>query len=100
MEGKKKHAHHGFTHSHIEHHADGSHTVEHHHNEGPHKNVRHAAMSLDHVHDSLQDHLGLPNPGEAEANAGQHGVAAEPAAAAGLPAQMPAVAPGMPGAGA
>jgi hypothetical protein len=83
-------AHHGFSHSHIEHHKDGSHTVHHVHSEGPHKDVKHAAMNLDHVHDSLQDHLGAPNPGEAQADAGDHGVPAAPAAAAGLP---------MPGAG-
>ena len=96
MEGKAKVAHHGFTHSTIEHHSDGSHTVEHHHHEGPHKNVRHAAMHLDHVHDSFQDHLGMPNPGEAEADGGQHGVPAAQAGPAGLP--MPGGAP-MPGAG-
>ena len=92
MDGKAKVAHHGFTHSTVEHHSDGSHTVEHHHHEGPHKNVRHAAMNLDHVHDSLQDHLGVPNEGEVEANAGVHGVPAPQASAAGLP--MPGVVPG------
>lgn len=98
MEGTKaKTAHHGFTHSHVEHHADGSHTIHHVHGEGPHKDVKHAAHTLDHLHDSMQDHLGTPNPGEAEAEAGQHGVAAGPeAAAAGLP--MPAApAAGAPG---
>jgi hypothetical protein len=85
MEGKSKVAHHGFTHTHIEHHPDGSHTVHHVHHEGQHKDVKHAAMNLDHVHDSLQDNLGTPNPGEAEANAGIHGVPAEHAEPAGLP---------------
>lgn len=56
--------HHSFTHTHIEHHGDGSATVEHHHKDGAHKNVKHAAMNLDHVHDSLQDNLGMPNEGE------------------------------------
>lgn len=85
MEGKAKVAHHGFTHSTIEHHADHSHTVHHHHGEGPHKDVKHAVSNLDGAHDSMQDHLGMPNPGEAAANAGDHGVPAPMAAPAGLP---------------
>ena len=86
---KGKVAHHGFTHSHHEHHADGSITVHHVHHEGPHKDVKHAVKDLDGAHDSMQEHLGLPNPGEAEANAGDHGVPAPAAAAAGLPAPPP-----------
>lgn len=86
MEGKAKVAHHGFSHTHVEHHADGSHTVHHVHHAGPHKDVKHAVPHLDGLHDSMQDHLGMPNPGEAEADAGQHGVAPPEAAAAGLPA--------------
>jgi hypothetical protein len=78
--------HHKFSHTHVEHHNDGSSTVHHVHHEGPHKDVKHAVSSLDHLHDSMQDHLGQENPGEAEANAGQHGVAPPEAAAAGLPA--------------
>lgn len=81
---------HEFTHSSIEHHGDGSHTIEHHHKDGAHKNVKHAAMNLDHVHDSLQDHLGTPNPGEAAADQGDHGVPAAQAAPAGLPVPPPA----------
>ena len=88
--------HHGFTHTHIEHHKDGSATVHHVHHEGPHKDVKHAVPSLDHIHDSLQDHLGSPNPGEIEANAGQHGVPAEHAVSAGLP-MPPSPAGGAPG---
>lgn len=87
-EKKSKHAHHGFTHSHVEHFKDGSATVHHVHHEGPHKDVKHAAADLDAVHDSMQDHLGMPNAGEAEAEAGQHGVPAPQAAAAGLPAPI------------
>ena len=67
---KKKHAGHGFKHTHIEHHADGSHTVHHQHEDGPEHDVKHAVGGLDAVHDSLQDHLGTPNPGEPEASAG------------------------------
>lgn len=76
---------HKYTHSHIEHHADGSHTVHHTHEEGPHKDVKHAVASLDHLHDSIQDHLGAPNPGEEAADKGDHGVPAAAAGPAGLP---------------
>jgi hypothetical protein len=72
-EKKKKHAGHGYRHTHIEHHDDGSHTVEHHHEDGA-SHVKHAVGNLDEVHDSMQDHLGAPNPGEAEAEAGQGGM--------------------------
>ena len=80
----KKHAGHGYVETHIKHHHDGSHTVKHLHEDGTSK--EHAKANLDGVHDSLQDHLGQMNPGEQEANEGQHGVPAEAAQAAGLPA--------------
>jgi hypothetical protein len=82
----KKHKFHKTT---VDHHKDGSATVEHHHSEGPHKNVKHAVQSLDHLHDSLQDHLGAPNEGEATANLGQHGVPQAQAGPAGLPMAAP-----------
>lgn len=91
MADKKKHAGHGFKHTHVEHHADGSHTIHHHHADGPEHDVKHAVGSLDGVHDSMQDHLGTPNPGEQEANAGPAaasrpvGEAAPPPAAAAPP---------------
>lgn len=78
---KKKHK---FTHSHVEHFKDGSHVVHHVHKDGAHKDVKHAVKNLDELHDSLQDHLGQPNPGEAEAMGGQHGVPEPMAAQAGL----------------
>jgi len=78
----RKHKFHKMT---VENHKDGSHTIHHHHEDGEAHDVRHAAMGLDHLHDSIQDHLGEANPGEAEANAGQHGVEPGAAAAAGLP---------------
>ena len=84
---KKKHAGHGFKHTSIEHHHDGSATVHHQHEEGPEHDVKHAAADLDGVHDSMEDHLGQPNPGEAEANAGDHGIPEEQAVSAGIPAQ-------------
>lgn len=94
MEGtKKKHAHHGFTHTSVEHHADGSHTIHHKHSEGEHKDVKHAVADLDSLHDSMQDHLGTPNPGEAEADGGDHGIPAEQAEPAGIPGGAPAPAP-------
>ena len=103
MAEKKKHAGHGYKHTHVTHHHDGSHTIKHEHEDGvSHK--EHAVSNIDGVHDSLQDHLGTPNPGEAEADAGQHGVPDEHAASAGLPvAAAPApggMLGGMPGAGA
>lgn len=82
---KKKHAGHGFKHTHIEHHADGSHTVHHEHEDGSMHDVKHAVADLDGMHDSMQDHLGTPNPGEAEANEGSEAAAAGAApAAAGM----------------
>jgi hypothetical protein len=84
---KKKHAGHGFKHTHMEHHEDGSMTVHHQHEDGPEHDVKHAVSNLDGAHDSMQDNLGQPNPGEAEANAGAE---AAPAPAPGSPAGAPA----------
>jgi hypothetical protein len=92
MADEKKHK---FSHTHIEHHHDGSHTVHHIHKDGPAHDKKHAAADLDAVHDSMQDHLGEPNPGEAAADAGDHGIAGPAAAAAGIPAPAPAGAPPM-----
>lgn len=64
-------AHHDFSHSHVEHHGDGSHTIHHVHKSGdPTKDVKHAVQNLDGVHDSMQANLGAPNPGEAAPDAG------------------------------
>jgi len=90
---------HKFRHTHIEHHDDGSATVHHQHEEGPEHDVKHAAANLDGVHDSMEDNLGQPNPGEAEANAGSDAQAAG-AAPAGPVAAVPAGPAGMPGVGA
>ena len=79
--------HHKFSHSHMEHHHDGSITMHHVHEDGPHKDVRHAVADLDAAHDSMQEHLGAPNPGEEQAEAGQHGIPAGIAGPAGLPMQ-------------
>ena len=59
----RKHAGHGYKRTHIEHHDDGSHTVEHEHEDGK-SHKKYAVASLDHVHDGLQDHMGVPNTGE------------------------------------
>lgn len=89
--------------THIVHHHDGSHTVHRHykHDDGSESKESSAHHNLDGVHDTLQDHLGTPNPGEAEANAGQHGIAPDVAGPAGIPAApTPGGQPPMSGAGA
>ena len=89
-----KHPHH--THTTVDHHNDGSHTMHRHHMAPDGKSSVHSSAhaNLDGVHDALQNHLGTPNPGEAEADAGQHGVPPAVAGPAGLPAGMPPAAPG------
>lgn len=77
--------HHKFSHTHIEHHKDGSHTVHHIHEDGPAHDVKHAAPNHDAMIDSMMDHTSAPNPGEAAADMGQHGVPPAIAAPAGLP---------------
>jgi uncharacterized protein involved in copper resistance len=55
---------HKYTHTHVEHHKDGSHTVHHVHEEGPHKDVKGAAGDHDAMIDHIMDHTSEPNPGE------------------------------------
>jgi hypothetical protein len=76
---------HKFSHTTVDHHKDGSHTVTHHHEDGPHKDVKHAVQSHDAMMDSMMDHTSSPNPGEAEADMGQHAVPPAVAGPAGLP---------------
>jgi hypothetical protein len=78
---------HKFTHSHIEHHKDGTHTVHHVHEEGPHKDVKGAAHNHDAMMDHMMEHTSAPNPGEGNdvANAPM----ASPAPAAGAPPMAP-----------
>jgi hypothetical protein len=78
--------HHSFSHTTIEHHKDGSHTIHHHHESDSSKDVKHAAADHDQMMDSMMDHTSAPNPGEAEADMGQHGVPPAIAASAGLQA--------------
>jgi hypothetical protein len=49
--------HHGFTHTTVHHHKDGSHTVHHHHEKGPEHDVEHAVADHDGMMDSMHEHL-------------------------------------------
>ena len=64
------HAGHGHTSTTITHHADGSATVKHQHEDGDHK--EYAVADLDGVHDGLEDHL--RNPEEIEADLKARGI--------------------------
>lgn len=90
MAEHKKHPHHNYSHTHIEHHPDMSATVHHVHKDGPHKDVKHAVADLDSVHDSIQDHLGVPNPGE------DNDAANQPMAGSAAATMPPGVAGGAP----
>ena len=93
---------HKFSHTVIEHHSDGSHTIHHIHEKHGHVHnvpvrdgdVKGAAGDHDAMVDHLMDHTSDMNPGEAAASAGDHGVPAEHAGPAGLPAVPPPAAPG------
>lgn len=52
-----KHAGHGFTHTEVEVHSDGSATIEHCHEKGPDHNVKYAVPDLDGMHDGFEEHL-------------------------------------------
>jgi hypothetical protein len=75
--------HHKYTHTHIEHHDDGSHTTTHNHEDGK-SHKKYASADHDGMMDGIMDHTSAPNPGEAEANAGPQGVA-PPAAGGAAP---------------
>lgn len=79
---------HKFTHTHIEHHEDGSHTVHHVHQDGPAHDVKGAVADHDGMMDHMMDHTSSMNPGEEAANAGPAGAAA-PAGAAPAAAGTP-----------
>jgi Recombination endonuclease VII len=72
---------HKYSHSHIEHHKDGSHTVHHVHEDGPHKDHKSAVGSHDELMDNMMDHTSTPNPGESS----EPMQGAAPAAAAAPP---------------
>lgn len=77
--------------THIDHHSDRSHTMHRHytHEDGSTSKESSAHPDLDAIHDALQQHLGTPNPGEAEADRGEHGIPEEHATPAGLPMTPP-----------
>jgi hypothetical protein len=77
MKNKKGHS---FSHTHIEHHHDGSHTVHHVHESDAKKDVKHAVPDLDGAHDSMEEHLGMPNAGEETPQASATPPQAAPAA--------------------
>lgn len=52
-----KHAGHGFTHTEVEIHDDGSATIEHHHEKGQDHNVKYAKPDLDGIHDGFEENL-------------------------------------------
>lgn len=64
---KKKHSGHRFSHTNIEHHDDGSHTIHHVHKDGPHKDIKSAVADHDSLMDHMMEHTSGPNPGEAGA---------------------------------
>ncbi len=84
--------HHKFTHTTITHHEDGSHTTKHHHEDGK-SHKEYAKHDHDGMMDGMMEHTAPPNPGEAAANAGDHGIPAEHAAPAGIPMGAGAGAP-------
>ena len=74
--------------THITHHKDGSHTAVHKHSHPEHHpDETHALSNMDALHDHLEQHVGQPNSGEAEAEAGNPEAYTGPAApaAAGAP---------------
>ncbi len=83
---------HSYSHTVIEHHKDGSHTIHHIHEKHGHAHtaptregdVKGVAGNHDQMMDHVMDHTSMPNPGEDkdEANAAIPGAAAAPAAAA------------------
>lgn len=89
MAEERKKKGHKFHHTRIEHHKDDSHTIHHQHEEGPHKDVKHAVGDIDGLHDSIEENLGTPNEGEAQADAGDHGIPAEHAEPADIPPPAP-----------
>ncbi len=78
--------------THVQIHHDGSMTKHRHHTDGSTRSSAHA--NLDHLHDTMQDDHGMPNPGEAAADGGAHGIPPAMAEPAGIPAGPAAAAPG------
>ena len=73
--------------THITHHKDGSHTAVHKHSHPEHHpDETHALSNMDALHDHLEQHVGQPNSGEVEAEAGNPEAYTGPAAPAAAPA--------------
>lgn len=70
-------------HMHIHRADDDSFVIDHQHEPmedgSPVADTQHTAPDMDALHDHLEEHMGEPNPGEAEADAGQAGVEGEQA---------------------
>lgn len=64
MAEENKHVGNGFKETHVELHSDGSASIHHVHHDGPHKDVKHAVSDTDGLHDSLEDHLRIPEDQE------------------------------------
>lgn len=60
------HRKHPYSHTHVEHHKDGSMTVHHQHESDTSQDMKHAVPDLDSLHDSMEEHLGEPNADEGE----------------------------------
>jgi hypothetical protein len=57
---------------------ESGHVIEHHHTHPDHHPMEEHAMSnMDDVHDHMEEHMGTPNPGEAEADKGMSGIPGE-----------------------
>ena len=75
----------------------GGYIHEHHHTHPEHHPMEeHTSKDSAAMHDHMEEHMGEPNPGEAEADAGQHGIPDAQAAPASIPAPPAGAAP-MPG---
>ncbi len=89
--------HHKIHKAHITFHKDGSHTSHLEHEDGPQHDIHAGHADHDSMIDHMMDHTSAPNPGEAAANAGDHGVPA-PAGLPSGPMGGPGGAPPPPGA--
>lgn len=75
---------HKYSHTHITHHPDGSHSIHHEHEDGK-SHVDYARGDHDGMMDGMMEHTSEPDEEEEAAEAGQHGVDGEMATKAGLP---------------
>lgn len=86
--------HHNFSHTVVTHHEDGSHSYHHIHKKHGHEHttpkrdgdIQGAANDHDDMMDHMMSNTSAPNPGEAAADAGDHGIPSAQAAPAGIAA--------------